>query len=382
MPLEICVFKELREAYPTWDALKSYLTSEAGGNFRIRDCENTPFAMIIYKRNESILSGNNEWLRSVVWNTKTHLPVCVSPKKANEGMPPINTPLYIEEFYDGVMINVFRTLGSDELHIATRSQYGAEGTFYSQKTFKELFGETAQSLTPETPTEAYPSTFISFVLQHPEHRVVAHVFKPKSIPVENGKIKADGNVLYESYRHVQPRTFTDESEIHGHIREESIHRGWRWQGFVFRDNLGNRWRIRSATYTYLRKLRGNESNPLERFFRLRAAGAIKEYLKHYGEDRQVFWEFETTLRKRTADIYNGYVAVHKTHEKKLGDLPQPDKTVVFKLHSHFLADLRHMGRTIKMNDVIDLINSLPLWEQVLLCRPTDTHVSPQVAPLS
>ena len=63
-------------------------------------------------------------------------------------MPPVETPLHLEEFYDGVMVNVFRILGPDgnigEEHITTRSQYGAGGTFYSQKTFKELFGEVGR----------------------------------------------------------------------------------------------------------------------------------------------------------------------------------------------------------------------------------------------
>ena len=119
---------------------------------------------------------------------------------------------------------------------------------------------------------------------------------------------------------------------------------------------------------YLRKLRGNESKPLERFLRLRSTGGVTEYLKHYGEERQVFWEFETTLRRRTKEIYDSYVAVHKSHEKKLADLPQPDKTVVFKLHSHFLANLRLQSKSVRMQDVIDLVNTLPLWEQALLFK--------------
>jgi hypothetical protein len=115
-------------------------------------------------------------------------------------------------------------------------------------------------------------------------------------------------------------------------------------------------------------MRGNEAKPLDRFLRLRSTKELTEYLKHYGEERQVFWEFETILRKRTKEIYDSYVAVHKSHEKKLSDLQQPDKTVVFKLHSHYLSALRSQSKTIKMQDVIDLVNSFPLWEQALLLK--------------
>lgn len=377
MSFEISIFKTLRESYPSWDVLKTYLTSEEGGKFSVRDCENTPFAIIRYKRGESILGENGHWLRSVVWNKETNLPVCVSPRKANTGMPPVGTPLHLEEFYDGVMVNVFRILGGDgtvsEEHIATRSQYGAGGTFYSQKTFKELFGEVGRPPVwpaKDLPTEEFPATFMSYVLQHPEHRVVASVSSPKVIMVECGKVAADGTVVYSEpfYKYVPPTTFASEKEMNEHIRTESIHRGWRWQGLVFRDTAGNRWRIRSPTYTYLRKMRGNEAKPLDRFLRLRSTNSVTEYLKHYGEERQVFWDFETTLRRRTKEIYDSYVAVHKSHEKKLADLPQPDKTVVFKLHSHFLANLRPQSKSVRMQDVIDLVNALPLWEQALLFK--------------
>jgi hypothetical protein len=392
MSFEISIFKTLRESYPSWDALKTYLTSEEGGKFTARDCENTPFAIIRYKRGESILGENGHWLRSVVWNKETNLPVCVSPRKANAGMPPVGTPLHIEEFYDGVMVNVFWILGADgavsEEHITTRSQYGAGGTFYSQRTFKELFSEGERRTVWQAkniPTEEFPATFMSYVLQHPEHRVVASVSSPKLIMVECGKVAADGTVIYYDgalqrsepfFNTMPPTTFASEKEMNEHIRTESIRRGWRWQGFIFRDTAGNRWRIRSPTYTYLRKLRGNEAKPLDRFLRLRSTSGVTEYLKHYGEERQVFWEFESTLRQRTKDIYEAYVSVHKSHEKKLADLPQPDKTVVFKLHSHFLANLRPQSKSIRMQDVIDLVNTLPLWEQALLFKVPKEQLPP------
>jgi len=383
MTYEVSLFKTLRETYTTWDALKTHLTSEDGGKFTVRDCENTPFAIIQYKRGLTNLGENGHWLRSVVWNKNTHLPVCVSPRKASPGMPPVNTPLRLEEFHDGVMVNVFRILGPNgevgEEHITTRSQYGAGGTFYSQKTFKQMFDEVYQRPVTwppkELPSAEFPAMFTSYVLQHPEHRVVAAVSTPKLIAVESGKVAADGTVVYADARY-EPVTFASESEINEHVRSESIHRGWRWQGLVFRDTLGNRWRIRSSTYTYLRKLRGNESKPLDRFLRLRSISAVTEYLKHYGEERQVFWGFETTLRERTKEIYSSYIAVHKSHEKKLADLSQPDKTVVFKLHSYFLGTLRAQGKSVRMQDVIDLVNSLPLWEQALLFKVRQDELPP------
>ena len=372
---QISVFKTLRELYTTWDALKTHLISEEGGKFSIRDCENTSFAIIRYKKGETTLGENGHWLRSVVWDKEKHLPVCVGPRKANMGPPPTNTQLTAEEFYDGVMVNAFSRLNDPKTHLTTRSQYDASGGFYSVKSFKTMFEETGFNLNPYlTCTAEYPATFVSTVLQHPENRIVANVAKPTIYVVETGRVHADGIVDIYMMVPNSPVAFPTEKDAYEMVRKEAVQRGWRWQGFVFRDSLGNRWRLRSSTYTYLRALRGNDSKPIERFLRLRASGEVTEYLKHYSEERQIFWNFETELRRRTRQIYDAYVSVHKSHEKKLVDLQQPDKTVVFKLHAHYLAHLREQKKPLRIQDTIDLVNALPLWEQALLLTVQSSDV--------
>lgn len=385
MSFQVTVFKKLREAYPTWEALKTYLTSEQAGTFHVRDCENTPFAIIRYKKGETNLSllEDAHWLRSVVWHKEKHLPVCVAPRKANAGPPPTGSPLTVEEFYDGVMVNVFKCVGDSKTHITTRSQYDASSSFYCIKSFKTLFEEAVPDIQTlvDNATENYPANYTSCVLQHPENRIVATTPKPIVFSVETGRISADGTVdIVARCIGVKPVVFETEKDAHELIRKDAIQRGWRWQGHIFRDDSGNRWRMRSSTYTYIRTLRGNDAKVADRFLRLRAAGSITEYLKHYAEERQIFWEYETALRDKTRQIYDGYVSVHKSHEKKLADLPQPDKTVVFKLHAHYLAHLREQKKPLRIQDAIDLVNALPLWEQALLLSSAPVTVAVTVAP--
>lgn len=384
------LFKNLREKYTTWTELSQFLQSEEGGEFSIR--ESSPYAVIRYNRDKNVLTSENSLLRSFVWNMETHLPVCLGPGKAMEGLPPLNTSLTVEEFLDGVMINMFIERASpSQVHMSSRSYLGATGNFYSKRSFGELAKESLQknfgSLNPfsscDSPRENESSTFASFVLSHPEHRVVAKVFTPRIFAVQYGTVLLDGTVrLYNMYPHafenpklfnnfilpLPKKTFTSEEEMSTFIRENALHRGWTWQGFVFKDSSGNRWRMRNPTYTYLRSLRGNESNAAQRFVRLRAEGKVKEYLKHYSEDSNMFWSLEQKLRSRTQEIYDSYCAVHKSHEKKFADLEQPDKTIVFKLHSYYLTDLREQQQPLQKKHVVDLVNSLPLWEQALLLR--------------
>ena len=369
MSFRLTVFKNLRELYPTWEALKTYLTSEEGGKFSIRDCENTPFAIIRYKKGETNLGllEDSHWLRSVVWHKEKHLPVCVAPRKANSGFPPMSTPLFMEEFHDGVMVNGFACFGDPKVHVTTRSQYDAAGSFYSDKSFRTLFNEVVQidNWTMKT-SEDVPAMYVSSVLQHPENRVVTVVSAPTVYHVESGRVYPDGLVEITSLLERKPIVFQTDKEANELLRTEAMKHGWRWQGLIFRDSEGNRWRMRSSTYMYLRGLRGNDAKAIDRFLRLRAAGAITDYLKHYSEERQIFWEFETALRAKTREIYDAYVSVHKSHEKTLADLHQPIKTIVFKLHAHYLAHLREQKKTVRVQDAIDLINALPLWEQALL----------------
>lgn len=384
------LLKNLREKYPSWPEFSQFLQSEEGGAFSIR--ESAPYAVVRYNRDKNVLTKDNSLLRSFVWNMETHMPVCIGPSKANEGVAPLNTPLMVEDFLDGVMINMFIEKATPaQVHMSSRSYLGATGNFYSKRSFGELAKEALQqnfgTLQPfslcDYPKASEISTFASFVLSHPEHRVVAKVFAPRIVAVQYGNVLEDGSVkIYTIYPHayenpmlfknfivpINTQKFSSEEEMETMLRETALKKGWTWQGFVFKDSAGNRWRMRNPTYTYLRILRGNESNAIQRFVRLRAEGKVKEYLKHYSEDSNTFWSLEQKLRTRTQEIYDSYCAVHKSHEKKFADLEQPDKTVVFKLHSYYLTDLREQQQPLQKKHVVDLVNSLPLWEQALLLR--------------
>ena len=102
---------------------------------------------------------------------------------------------------------------------------------------------------------------------------------------------------------------------------------------------------------------------MERFLRLRSESKVSEYLKHYGEDRQTFWDLEQNLRAKTKEVFDSYCSVHKAHEKKLEDLPWSVRPCVFKLHAHYLEHLRPNNEKVTMKNAVDLVNNLALYEQ-------------------
>ena len=150
------------------------------------------------------------------------------------------------------------------------------------------------------------------------------------------------------------------------MRRTSVQRGWRWQGLVFKDGAGGRWRLRTPTYTLMRELRGSEAAAIDRFSRLRAENKVMDYLKHYAEDRDLFWEFEQKLRARTADVLAAYVDVHKAHAVKFKELPEALRPAVFMLHVLWRDELRTKGFTVRLQNAIQVVNGMRGFERVRL----------------
>lgn len=396
-------FESLRQRFPTWDELKQYLTSYNDGCVRVIFEEGSPLNVIRYVKGRGLASDPMvDHFRSVVWDSVTNLPLCVAPFRAKEGSPPLGSQLSAtEDFVDGFMMNAW--VASDGvLHLATRTQVGGANKFYSAKTFGQLFEECVAAsplrqmealrleLDTLRSTQGATSAFASFVIQHPEHRVVARTVTPGLNVIHVGTTSASGVVEIAERATNWPqglarlqvpsyptRLFRTEQEVQDLLRKTGVQRGWRWQGLVFKDGHGGRWRLRTPTYMLLRELRGSESTDVDRFFRLRAEKRVMEYLKHYSEERTVFWELEKTLRTRTADVLAAYVDVHKAHAVAFKDLPSALKPAVFMLHVMWRDKLREKGFAVRLQNAIEVVNNMRDFEKRRLMEATEYQaVSP------
>lgn len=379
MQPQIEVFRDLIQSHPTWESLQTYLTSPDGGQIRcVGEGRNQILRYV--KGVSDLRTPHGRWMRSVIWDTVSHLPVCVAPPKAEMGDVESGENLLVQPFLDGTMINVFRTFENpNQLQMATRTQIGAMGKFYSEKTFHQMFQEAlvAMGQTQEDilrllaePTQVVPNHFATFVLQHPEHRVVSRCNSPRLWLVHVGAVHDSGLVsLNEDPDHWPspwriPRLLRASNvSFIDYFSDMCKQQGWFFQGITIKDGKGHRWRMRNPNYLYLRSLRGSESTVLDRFLRLRSESKVTEYLKHYSEDRQIFWDYEQNLRKLTQEVYDAYCAVHKSHEKKLQDLPWCLRPCVFKLHAHYLEQLRPRSEKVYMKQAVELVNNLALYEQ-------------------
>lgn len=394
--LTLDCFKTLSTAHS--NAL-DFLASQEGGNFRVCGKAEDPFRIVRYdKKSTDMKSPLTKWMRSTVWDTTNNSPVCVSPPKAEDAEhPPCGETLLIQDFPDGTMINVFWYQNENDEWVgryATRSQLDAAGNFYSQRSFKELFEEamSVNGLTLNDFEEAIRTSmnnknavsyFGSFLLQHPDHRVVSRVQSPIIYAVQIGCVLQDGGVKLVDVNEKHSQThralhsvkeypmvgFKTEGDYSSFVKNLMETKGWFWQGLTFKDTKGRRWRVRNPNYLTLRALRGSEAQPLDRWLRLRRDGKVMDYLKHYTEERQAFWDFEQRFRQLTSDIFTAYASVHKAHTSKLTDHPKNISPCVFRIHAHYLEHLKPNGETVRMRDAIEVINAMTLLEQRQMMTP-------------
>jgi hypothetical protein len=386
MSFRINHFESLCQRFPTWAELSAHLTSVEGGSLRVVDC--APYAVVRYVKGQE---GVADIFRSVVWDTETNRPLCMAPPRAKEGLPPLARQLSAtEDFVDGVMMNVW--VGPDGvMRVATRTQIGGNNTFYGVKTFGQMLEDCvaasplktmdtlANTLNELRAEQNMASVFVSLVIQHPDHRIVAKIQNPGLNVVHVGMVDAAGGVSMAERATNWPqalarlqipsypvRVYSTEQELQDMMRRTSVQRGWRWQGLVFKDGAGGRWRLRTPTYTLMRELRGSEAAAIDRFSRLRADNKVMDYLKHYAEDRDLFWTFEQKLRARTADVLTAYVDVHKAHAVKFKELPEALRPAVFMLHVMWRDELRTKGFTVRLQNAIQVVNSMRGFERVRL----------------
>lgn len=377
MSYTISLFNDLRNQHPTWDAMKAFLTGADGGSLSCK--EKGKYAVVFAKKGVSSMDkAHSKWFRSVVWNTETNMPVSVMTQKAEAGSDEIlqaaELPLGVQrisEYLEGVTLTVFREAGSAEVHVSSRSQFGAGGKFYKQatKSFAAMLTDALGGAAPDTllgaPVEGV-GQFVSVLLQHPEHRVVTDIRVPLVYVLQAGEVGADGTIRVSeqpgSAGQAKPDTYDGPAAgvtVADWFAELAAGKPWGWQGVMMHDMTGRRWRIRSTVYRMIRSMRGNTPRSDERFFGLRGVGLVKTYLIYYPEEKKVFWQYEQWIRQATAYLFQLYTDVHKTHVLSADSVDGAWLTHLGALHTLYLTTQRPAGRTVKMAEVVAYMNALP-----------------------
>jgi hypothetical protein len=326
---------DLMNRFTTAEELFTYLKSTEGGRLVIHKEQVAPafpFALIHYDKTTSDMENpNTHRFRSVVWNVETNLPACIGPARGHALDDTVNLEgAIVEDFIDGVMINMFHD--GSQWQLASRTQLGAKGTFYGKRPFADLFWETFKSAGLDVEI-LDTSVAYSWVLQHPEERiVVAPTYGIAKIYL----VEAGTSVLPESLKKLQPKRYTDLTTV-ADIKERVIQwgkrYGSRWQGLVVKDADGKRYKIRSEEYNAARLLRGNQAKLpflwLERWSEGRRFG---EYLRQYPEEKVDAEATVEAFKACTQELFDLYQKVYRRKELPLGQAPQKYRKLLWDCH--------------------------------------------------
>ena len=379
MPI-VTLFSDIRKKYPEWNQLKEFLTGDEGGKLII--IGNGPIVIIRYdKKTSNFNIPYVHAFRSVVWDTLANIPLSIAPFKASNGNP--QDCVIVQDFVEGVMIQAYIIKDDPKIYLATRTKLGADTRFYSKKNFSELICDAPEYNTL-TSALSLPYTFMSIVLQHPEHRIVKLVEQARLFITSMGYVHNDGTVEIEENPSkwskeaaaIAPQSFLMPTDFN-HLEftaSQVVQNGWQWQGFVMKNiNSLQRWRFRNPLYIIIRDLRGSESELYGRFLRLRRAKQLHMYISYYPEETKELYDCDIKFGNQIQELFNEYNAVHrgpKSTRKSLKDVGWPLNKYIHALHGIYINKLKSQNMEININTVIEYINELDILKQrALLVTP-------------
>lgn len=276
----------------------------------------------------------------------------------------------LEELVEGTMINLFWNDYINAWDMTTKGCIGGRYSFYqdNKKSFREMFLEAMIDQHVEF-SDFNKNICYSFVLQHPENRIVVPFKEKKIILVARYSIDNNVKLLNKNDCDIKnmlfPKTlkqFTDYKgenweDLNNYFKEMDIN--YQINGVnIYNPKTGERSKIRNPNYEYVRHLKGNSPKIQYQYYCLRNTGKVKEFLKYYDEHRNIFTKLREDLHNWTGNLHKNYIACYIKKEKPLIDFPKKYRTHMFLLHQIYINDLREMGHYVSKQIVVKYVNSL------------------------
>ena len=347
---------------------------------------NTPYKVVRYDKNflSCDLISSYGLCRSVIINNNNKVIGFAPPKsipcqdfiqKYSENTIGIKA----EEFIEGTMINVFwdDSIGlTGGWEIATRNTVGATSSFYKgpkAKTFRQMFLEAAKE-TNVLLENLEKEICYSFVLQHPENRIVVPFKKPELFLVAAYNIHTNENKIYVDNLDLEniqdkfkalnfsvqfPKIYTFQKYADLIEKYASMNTSYDIVGVILYNKItGERSKIRNPVYEQVRNLRGNQPKLQYQYLCLRKEGKVSDFLKYYPENKRYFSEFRDQIHLFTETLFSNYISCYIKKEKPLSEFTTQYKTHMFNLHQRYLNELKLINLFVNSTVVIKYVNEL------------------------
>jgi len=337
---------------------------ELGINVKSFKTNDSMLYMLNY--NKEMLENNNflKNFRSVITDG-TNI-ICFSPPKALtvDELVKNNEEYTIEEFVEGTMINVFHYKG--EWMCTTKGVIGAKCKFFRDftKTYRTLFLEAMTESKLEF-SMLDETCCYSFVLQHPENRIVVPFGEMNLVLISKykceycvvSKLEIEKELLNTTIK--RPNT---EFMFNGNIGDinnwfNSQDFNYKKMGIVINCN-GNRAKLWNNNYLHVKKLRGNNPKIQFQYYHLTKDKLIPEFLYYYPEYKIVFKDFKLDLFKYTEKLWRSYRSCYIYKQKPLKNFGKQYRTHMFRIHKLYISELKPENKYTDKKFIIDYVNKL------------------------
>lgn len=225
----------------------------------------------------------------------------------------------IEEAIDGTLVRIFYQDGMWKK--ATKNSMDAYNAYWNNsKSFGEMFDECAICLDYSTLNRKY---CYSFVIQHSENRIIVPYQQNTLIHL----LTRDMETMEEINVDIgicKPRVFHFNT-IHD-IFNSLVNTAWSFQGYVLINAEKDRLKIENPNYTYVKELKGNNTNIRMRILQLLHNRQKYEFLKYFPEHQELVQSVILDVQHLATKIHRTYI---QRYVKKNKEYPQPEEYTTF-----------------------------------------------------
>ena len=360
-----------------------------------------------------VMKYDKEYIDATNWNSlglirsviiKNDKLLCFSPPKSILGnFNKIKIHLddsrhTFEEFIDGTMINIF---WDNDWVISTKSIVGANNRFFTsglhstQETFNWMFTDTLyQKENPKEPTinsiprytdwkqsdfykhlqQQDKSMCFSFVMQHPNNRIVVPISEPDIYLVAVYKIIDNAEMIVDTLcvdniggsfpEYVKiPKKYSYNEGV-SIINDINSKYGFKYKGIVIIDtHVGSRGKIVNPEYNRIKQLKNNQANLKIQYYDLVKRSQINYYLKYFSEYKQYFDKYTVqyeTFLDNMFNIINNINTYHTNTNQTNNNLQHHIKKIKTR-HFYLNQQLSQEMQEISRDYIKSYFKSLPCY---------------------
>ena len=291
--------------------------------------------------------------------------------------------LQVEEFVDGTMISLFWDEQINGWDIMTRRKIGANNFYYTytlndkQPTFRSMFYHAVEHCNLDI--DALDKSHIySFVLRHPDNRIITKTSTPQLYLIEvysientvdQDSLSYDINVVnrsnvidtsaFKNSSVKTPQQFSFDTYIDMMTSLDSFDKDQSIpKGYILRDiETGTRSRLLCKTYMQIMThMKCNFSDMRYMYLNLRSEKLTSKYLEYFPEHKQLFNYYHNWLCDYTHYLFAMYIECYMKKTKPLNTYPSNVRTHMFSIHK--IYNERNKEKSIDMKDVMTYVNNM------------------------